>query len=210
VSRPPLAPPFTLPLASARALPFALAVALSGCAPQVANSPAPPIAATQQKGNPGRRARLGWVSWQDAESIIYCNRRVDDNGGPIGVLGPCSQLGADGTPHRLVSWLNSESPDRSNSDATPLAGCTLEQEDAQLAPQPKPARVFITGKSGRTLLDEWSPDHARLTADAYSIEPSFGPDGKTIALLHLAVGLGEGERTIEIPSATLRPAPDCK
>jgi len=190
--------------------PLVLAAALAGCAPQVTAPAAGPIAATQKNSNPGRRARLGWITWQDDSSVIYCNRRVDDAGGSVGVLGPCWQLGADGNAKKLVSWLNSEQPDKSNSDATPQAACAIEQEDAQLPPSPKPARAWLTAKSGRTQLDEWTPDHAKLQADAYSIEPCFSPDGKLIALLHLAVGLGEGVRTIEIAGASLRPAPDCK
>jgi hypothetical protein len=191
-----------------------LALLAASCAPQVATPIAEttnaPIAATQKNGTPGHRARLGWISWQDNTSVIYCNRRLDDADGPIGVLGPCWQLAlADhGAAHRLISWLNSEQPDRSRADATPLS-CALELEDARLVPQLAPARAWLVGKTDRQAIDEWTPDVAKLGADRYLIEPSFSPDGKVIAFVHVALGVGEGERTVEIAHVVMRTTVGC-
>ena len=179
-------------------------LALAGCATQVP-SVNEPIATGRDAG---KRVRLGWVSWLDDQTLFACNRRVDDSGQSVGVMGPCARFDAEGR-HGVMSWGNTELPDRTRSDASPGPRCKIELEDAQLLPTPKPARVFVTVGGERKLLDEWKPDKA-MSGDAFAIEPSFSPDGKTVAYVHVAIGLGEGERIVEIPDARLAPAPECK
>jgi hypothetical protein len=189
----------------------AVVAVVAGCAvqtPPVASAVAPASSPSSSKGDPGKRVRLGWVAWADDKTLFACTRRVDDAGAPVGVLGPCAQYD-DAGRHAILSWANTEAPDRTRSDASPLPGCRVALEDAQLAPEPKPARAWLVAPSGRVLLDAWQPE-ATLTADAYAVEPSFSPDGKLVAYVHVAVGLGEGERIVEVAGVKLAPAPSCK
>ena len=156
----------------------------------------------------GKRPRLAWVAWDDENTLVVCNRRVDDNGNPVGILGPCSKVGSDGVMHRMVSWLNTEGADKTFADATPYERCTLELEDAQLVPAPKPAKLFLVGPTGKQELEHWTPE-GKLTADAYHLEVTFSPEMTWMAVVRVAIGLGEGERTIEVVSASLLPLPTC-
>jgi hypothetical protein len=126
----------------------------------------------------------------------------------VGILGPCSKVGSDGGMHRIVSWLNSEGADKTAADASPYERCSLTLEDAQLVPAPRPAKLFLVGPSGQQELEHWTPD-GKLTADAYQLEVSFSPAGTWMAVIRVAIGLGEGERTIEVVSASLLPLPAC-
>ncbi|MFI5288981.1 MAG: hypothetical protein ACHQ17_04995 [Polyangia bacterium] len=153
--------------------------------------------------------RLGWVAWDDPDTLVVCDRRVADDGAPIGVLGPCKKIGPDNVPHKLISWLNADQPDESVADASPFSACHLELDEMQLVPKPVPARAWLVGPSGkRTLLAEWTPD-ASVDGDRFRLEATFSPGGKWMALVELAIGVGEGERTLEIAGAHLYPTPAC-
>ena len=172
----------------------------AACAPQVAAT-RPLLTRSQQAA---ARPKLGWIAWQDESSVLYCNRRVDDDGNPIGVLGPCKQRALGGDAKSVMSWLNSESPD---SASQAPAGCAVDAVDADLV-QHKPARAEWVAPSGRAPLDEWQPD-PKLQADVYRIEASFSPEGQTLALAHVAIHVGEGERIIEFADVKLLAMPAC-
>jgi hypothetical protein len=91
--------------------------------------------------------------------------------------------------------------DTSSPDA--VGTCSFRRDDAVLVPTVKPARLYL----GDKLLVEWTPD---TDGDQFTLEPSLSPDRKTLAVLHVAIGLGEGTRTVETAKVTLLPAPDCK
>jgi hypothetical protein len=63
--------------------------------------------------------------------------------------------------------------------------------------------------TGREPLEDWKPE-ARSAADAYDVEVSFSPEGKWMAVVHVAIHLGDGERIIEIPSVDIRAVPACR
>jgi hypothetical protein len=192
---------------------LAFALAFGGCA--FSPSKGPPRAVTDepapQTPRPAAHSlRLGWVAWGTPSRIYYCNRRLDDQGNPVGVTGPCWRLEAgESEPHRMVAWMNAEHPDATTPDAFPGGKCRVELEDAQLVPAPRPARAWLVAPSGKTLLDEWTPD-PKVVGDLFAVEVSFAPEGKWMALVHLAVGLGEGERSVEFAGAAIRPLPGCR
>lgn len=182
---------------------------LAGCAPQTAR-----VELRRQAGDAtagpaaGQRPRLAWIAWEAEDTVIWCNRRVDDAGQARGVLGPCGRLTLGKAPQRLVSWLNLERPDTRPADAGPWARCTLRLEDAQLVPAARPARLILVAPDGERVLHSFSPDPT-LTADAYQLEASFSPGGTHLAIVELAIGLGEGERTVEVSGVRMIPVPAC-
>jgi hypothetical protein len=150
--------------------------------------------------------RFGWTAWNSDSTLFYCNRRLDDNGNPIGVTGPCFKVRADDpNPHRLVAFLNVNQAEKTPPNAAP-PGCRIELEDAQLVPQKKPARAWLVGHAGKKLLEEWLPD---AEGDVFVVETTPSPDGKLLGILRVAIGIGEGERTVEIAGARVIPAPSC-
>lgn len=184
-------------------------ILLAACAPSSTQRAAKagfPARATPEH----KRVRLGWVTWPNADTMIYCNRRVDDQGNLVGVLGPCWRYEAgEPAPKKIMSWSNLGRPDSTPPAVGPWDRCTLELEDARLVPTPSPARASLQSPTAKTPLDEWTPD-PKLTGDAYATEVSFSPEGKWMAVLHLSIGLGEGERTIEIADAKLAAVPACR
>jgi hypothetical protein len=154
------------------------------------------------------RPRLGWVSWLDAETLYGCDRRVDDNGNTLGVMGPCWKIGVDNVKHKMISWANAEAPDRSPANAGIWDKCRLVLEDARLVPPQAPARLVLESPSGRTTLDEWAPP-SDVEGDAFQLEATFEPDGKRLGIVRLAIGLGEGERIVRIAGARLVDVPIC-
>ena len=82
------------------------------------------------------------MAWNSDSTLFYCNRRIDDRGNQIGVIGPCFRIKENDTPHRLVNFTNVNQPDTSPPNAGP---CHIELEDAQLVLFKKPARALIGG-----------------------------------------------------------------
>jgi hypothetical protein len=186
---------------------------LIGCAYRPAQGP--PVEngsananANASAANAPARLRLGWVTWPNDDTLVYCNRRLDDAGNPVGVTGPCFRQPAEKEPHRMVAFTNVERPDPTPPDRGPWPACRIELEAAQLVPAPTPARAWLVAPSGRTLLEEWTPP-ADVNGDAFQLEATFSPKKTWMALTHLAIGLGEGERSIEIAGATIRRTPPC-
>jgi hypothetical protein len=151
------------------------------------------------------RTRLAWITWA-GDALVHCRRRIDDAARTVGPLGPCTRI-AEGAPPARVPAPSSHPPDVTFADATPDSACALTIEDAQLVPAPKPARLTLTTPSGKIDLDTWTPD---TEGDAFHIEASFSPDHRRVAILRVAVGLGEGERIVDVVSAQVRAAPACR
>jgi hypothetical protein len=179
-----------------------LPLLLCGCIFQPSKGPVRDDARVSSSPSPKPRAhnaRLAWAAWNSDTVLFYCNRRIDDMGNQVGVIGPCHKIKEDDTPHLLVAFTNVNRPETSPPNAGP---CNIELEDAVLVPQKKPARALIGGK----VLEEWMPD---TDGDLFVIETLPSPDGKLLAILRVAVGLGEGERSIEVANARVIPAPAC-
>jgi len=187
---------------------FAIAALLvAGCATQSPHvEPRKPGRPSLTAAQP--RARLGWVSWIDPDTLYACDRRVDDAGNTLGVMGPCWRIGTDSVKHKMVSWANAEAPDRTPSNAGPWDRCRLVLEDARMAPPLAPARLILETPTGRTTLDEWAPP-TEVEGDAFTLEATFDPEGKRLGIVRLAIGLGEGERIVRIAGARLVDVPTC-
>jgi hypothetical protein len=176
----------------------------AGCIFQPAKGPVresarPSPSPSAQKPRP-HSLRLAWAAWNSDTVLFYCNRRIDDMGNQVGVIGPCHKIKQDDTPHLLVAFTNVNRPDTSPPNAGP---CNIELEDAQLVPQKKPARALIAD----TAIEEWLPEG---DGDLFVVETLPSPDGKLLGILRVAVGLGEGERSVEVVGARVIPAPACK
>jgi hypothetical protein len=190
---------------------MAVVLLAGGCAyrpvPGPPRATSPPSANAAPSGPP--RLRLGMVTWTREDRLVYCNRRLDDAGTPVGVSGPCFSLVAGAEePHRIVAFSNAERADTSPPDAFPSDKCRIELAAGRFAPDVAPARATLVGPSGRQLLDEWTPP-PEVQADAFQIEATVSPRGTWLALVRLAIGLGEGERTVEIAGASIRKTPPC-
>lgn len=148
--------------------------------------------------------RLGWITWSDVNEVLYCNRRLDDAGNLVGVLGPCWRMSAGERPKKILSWLNAGRPDDTPPNAVPWTRCSVE-----LKGDSQSASATLVSPTGREPIEEWKPD-ATVGGDVYGVELSFSPEGKWLAVVHLAVHLGEGERIVEIPSVEIRNVPACR
>ncbi len=175
------------------AIVVAFVLALAGCAP--VRKP-PPLPTTQN----GHTIRLGWITWSDVNELIYCTRRIDDEANQVGVLGPCWRESAGEAPKKMFAWLNAGRRDDSAPDRGPWDRCAVELKDT--------TAVLVT-PTERTVLDDWKPGND-VPGDRFLVELSFSPEGKWMAVEHVAVHLGEGERIIEIPSVEIRPVPACR
>jgi hypothetical protein len=171
---------------------FVVALALS-CAP------AKPRVVVPLSPN-GHPIRLGWITWSDVNELIYCTRRLDDDGNQEGNLGPCWRQSAGDKPKKMFAWLNAGRPDDSAPDNGPWDRCAAEVKNA--------TAVLVT-PTERTLIDDWRPT-LDTHGDRFLVELSFSPEGKWMAVEHVAVHLGEGERIVEIPSVEIRPVPACR
>lgn len=173
-----------------------LASALAAC-----HAPKPRAPLVTPSGAP---MRLGWVTWSDVNELVYCNQRLDDGGNRVGVLGPCWHLVAGEAPKKMLSWLNA-----GRRDDTPPASVPWQRCSVELKGDTQAASATLVTPTSRELLDDWKPD-ASVGGDVYGVELSFSPEGKWMAVVHVAVHLGEGERIVEIPSVEIRPVPACR
>jgi hypothetical protein len=168
-----------------------LLLALSACAPAKKQVALPTVN--------GRPMRLGWITWSDVNELIYCTRRIDDDGNQVGNLGPCWRQAAGDKPKKMFAWLNAGRPDDSAPNKGPWDRCALEAKDTT---------VVLATPTERNIVEEWHP--GTTPGDRFAVEVSFSPEGKWMAVEHVAVHLGEGERIIEVPSVEIRPVPACR
>jgi hypothetical protein len=188
----------------------ALVLALVSCAHDGGKPASPPPNAM-----PPGHARLAAVMWPVAKAIIYCTRRIDDYARPVGVAGPCKRLEAgDPEPVSTISWATLGRFENSAPDAMPASvggRCHLEITQGQRAPAATPALLTWVAPSGKTVLEAWTPSGAdAVDTDAYTLEATFAPEGEWMAILHVAVGLGDGERIVKVPYAKMIRVPACE
>lgn len=161
------------------------------------------------------KLRLAAVMWPSATSIITCTRRLDDSARSVGVPGPCRKLEAgEPEPQKVLSWATLGRFDGSAPDAPPPSSggrCHIELVKGQLGPSARPATATWVTPTRRESLDSWTPgaEPASVDMDAYTIETSLAPEGEWLAILRVAVGLGDGERVVEVARARLLRIPAC-
>lgn len=85
--------------------------------------------------------------------------------------------------------------------------CHVSFDDAA-GPGVNVASASMVGPGTHVVLDTW---HIGPTdnGDYFAVETSFSPDGKWLAIIHTGVSLGVDERTVEIASVRVIPAPPC-
>ncbi len=174
----------------------------------VVKRPAPGLAMSEG-------VRLGSVMWPTAKTIIYCTQRVDDAARPVGVAGPCMRLEAgDAAATKILSWATLGRFDKSPPNHVPasLGGrCRIEIQQGQRNPALRSATLTWVTPTRREVLDDWMPtdENVAVEADAFTSEASFSPEGEWLAILHIAVGLGEGERVVQVASVRMMRIPAC-
>ncbi|HEY2744194.1 MAG TPA: hypothetical protein VGL86_06215 [Polyangia bacterium] len=137
-------------------------------------------------------ARLGWITWSDVNELVYCNQRLDDAGNRVGVLGPCWHMTVGEPAKKMLSWLNAGRPDSTPPNATPWERCSVELR-------------------GGTAILHTPTETQTLASDANGrVELSFSPEGKWMAIVHVALSGGEGERIVEVSAVDVRPIPACR
>ena len=163
-----------------------------------------------------RRVRLGAVMWPTATSIIACTRRLDEQAQPVGVAGPCAKLEAgENNATKVLSWATLGRFDGSPPDGGPpsLGGrCHFEIEDAARIPQPRSAKVWWVTPTQRRELAAWTPADEKGVAesDQFTMEVTLAPEGEWMALLRVAIGLGDGERIVQVVGMNLLRVPACE
>jgi hypothetical protein len=165
------------------------------------HAPKPRAPLTTATGAP---MRLGWLTWSDVNELVYCNQRLDDAGNRVGVLGPCWHLTAGEAPKKMLSWLNAGRPDDRPPNAVPWSRCHVELEG-----NAQGAHATLVSPTASEPLDAWKPG-PEVPGDVYAVELSFSPEGKWMAVAHLGVHLGEGERLIEFHDVEIRSVPACR
>jgi len=170
---------------------YLAATLLTGCATTSAPAPKTP----QSTRKPA--VRLAHIVWQVNTTVTLCTRRIDDDNNTIGNAGPCYKSEVANPPlQKIISWMGAGPSDKRSPDHHPEPRCHFEAEDAKLVPPEVPAKLFLVSPSGRTEIFNWPPPPG-ATADAYRLETSLSPDGATLAIIRLQLGLGEAQRIVE-------------
>lgn len=187
---------------------------LTACPPRTTQVEVKRAVSPAKEYHPASRHGLAIVLWEDTEAVLACSRRVNDDGMTVGNAGPClralpgshAQRGHDPSLVRLALI----GRQKVFADDTPWHGfnCWVTIEDAQLVPSRKPARVVMHSPSGQRELKSWMPDG--VEGDSFHHELSFSKSGQWMAVLRVAVGLGDGERTVEVVDAEVVQAPKCQ
>ena len=187
----------------------AIAALLGGCAH-------PHVVVPKHAEVPGPSSvRLAAVMWPTRKAIITCTRRIDDQAHAVGVAGPCMRLEAgEPEPVKVVSWATLGRFDDDAPDHVPASfggRCKLEIVPGQRTPLRETTLTWVT-PTKRVKLDDWMPsdDEAVIEADRFTIETSFAPEGEWLAILRVGVGLGDGERIVQVASAKLVATPACE
>lgn len=180
---------------------------MGGCAKRAVVPEGPMSAADAAKR--GERMRMAWVSWPDIDAMLYCTRRLDDYALQVGMPGPCWRHPAGGEATRIFSWFSLSRPDSSSPLRSVADRCHVELEEAVTTPEPAPARAYWVTPTERVLIEEWMPER-ETPGDRFLIELSFSPESKWMAVLHVAVDVGDGERIVRVDASAVRPIPACK
>ncbi len=183
------------------------ALLLAGCpkrdpapvTPPPAPSPGP--AGPVSDGGKHHTERFAEVAWKPDGTFRYCSVR----GKPI----KCMTIAKAGdapqpAPDADASFAIDRSPP---SSAT--GNCKVAFDDAGGDPGAPPAKASLRGPAGTQPIDEWHPAQTD-NGDFFLVETSFSPDGKWLAVLHVAVGVGIDEQTADVIHAEVRAAPICR
>ncbi|MSP62349.1 MAG: hypothetical protein EXR72_18855 [Myxococcales bacterium] len=152
--------------------------------------------------------RLAWTAWRADGAFAACGRRTADFT-VAGTLRGCVIVERPGGSPAPLDWSGDPAFRRESApvDAAP-GGCRVLLDDVPGDPGAPAARATLQGPSGATVLDAWKPPPA-VDGDYFAIETSFSPDGRLLAVIHTAIGLGPDERTVDVAGIELRPAPAC-
>lgn len=199
---------------------------LAGCPPRapdnaiasaVANAVSPPPPASLgpagqlPDGGMHHSERLAWSGWSHDGRFIACSRRTDDLA-QRGQLTRCL-VARPGEPPQTVDGPTAVSAvaftyDSASIDVGPGA-CRVRFDDVPGDPGAPPARATLIGPAGMTPLASWKPA-PEVDGDYFALETSLSLDGKWLAVVRVAVGLGDGEQSVDVTGIELRPAPACR
>lgn len=186
----------------------ALPAVLTACVRHAPLSPRPvePAAAVEDAGI-HHTVRLGWSAWRADGTFAICGRRTNAFE-EAGSLRGCLAVRAPQLPAMSLDWTKDASfvHDATPPDRAP-GSCRVLLEDIVPTPLGPPARTTLVSPRQRLKLAEWLPA-ATIDGDYFTIEASFSPDGRWLALARLAIGIGE-DRTVDVVDVELQPAPPC-
>lgn len=189
---------------------------LAGCRHHPADaplSPPPPVspgpAVTLPDGGMRHTIRLAGAGWDAASAFQACARHLDDAGTPRPPFGPCLIVRGPGAAAEAQP-----APDRAFFDDTSVStaapdGCHTAFFDVPGDPGAPAARAFLVGPSASALLDSFRPP-STVDGDQFAIETSYSPDHSRLALIHSALGLGDGDRRVDVVAVEMRAAPACR
>ena len=151
---------------------------------------------------------LAEVRWAGDWAMACGGRRVESatNGAVKTTPGACVTAGVAGA---AADARPQESAFQAGAEGAVPAPCRVYYEDISGDPAAPPARASLVGPGGRQLLDEWRVPR-EVDGDYFAVEIRVSPDGKRIAVLHVSVGIGDGDRLVRVESAEVRPAPPCR
>jgi hypothetical protein len=207
------------PGSPALTVPALLALAAGACrhhevdhAPTRLATPGPPAKVVLPDGGVHHTERLAWVAWRAGganPTFAACGRRTADLG-VQGQLCGCVVVERAGAAPTPGAWTEDAGfiRDRSAVEFAP-GGCRVLLDDVPGDPGAPPARATLLGPGARLAIDEWRPP-ATVDGDYFAIETSYSPDGRWLAVVRAAVGIGDADRLVELSSVEVRPAPTCR
>jgi hypothetical protein len=196
---------------------LAAAFTLAGCPRRDAppTSPPPPQSAGPSgalaDGGMHHTERLAQAGWRSDGAFQACGDfpwARDQPGKPLRP-GPCLVVARAGElPIAVPAPQPGYAADASPPERAP-GGCRVRFDDAPGDPGAPAARATLVGTTARAALDAWKAPR-EVSGDYFAVETSFSPDGKWLAIVHSAVGIGEEGRLVGVIDAEVRAAPPCK
>ena len=188
-------------------------VALASCQTKSPTAPLPPHkeSMTPPAPEPGlhHTLRLAWAGWKNAHEYLACGRRTGELTDK-GRLGKCLAVTAVGQAPVAREWTDAVTRDESAVASAPMAGgCHVHFTDAQGAPGSPAAVASLMAANGKNVdIASWQP-RPEDNGDQFALETSFSPDGTLLAITRVAIGIGEGETSVDVLGVELRAAPAC-
>ena len=156
--------------------------------------------------------RLAHGAWRGDGAYGVCGRRSSDLT-VAGQLTRCVVVEHVAASPRPFDWSADPSflIDRSPVEAGP-AGCRFRHDDVSGDPSSPAARATLLGLGGDgahdLLIDAWKAPPS-VDGDYFAIVTSLSPDGRFLAIVHSAVGIGDSDHIVEVAGVELRLAPPC-